>query len=509
MSTPLHMDDDVLYRALSAHDARFDGRFFTGVTSTGIYCRPICRVRTPLRANCRFFELAAQAEHAGFRPCLRCRPELAPRDRHWSTEDATGILVRQAAAWLTAPGCRDQDNSQSAAIAQLAVRLGVSDRHLRRLFESRMGVSPLQFLLTQRLLTAKQMITDTELPMGEIAMSAGFSSVRRFNAAFSGRYGLNPTQLRHGRRDPSSRATSGGVRLAWRPPLNASALLAFFDQRALPGVERVDSKALTLQRTLRLTARGRDHQGWLKVHLDPSENRLTLQVSDGLVPVLPGVIHQVRTAFDLDAAPQAMDALLRVDFPQGDGMRVPGAFDGFELAVRAVLGQQITVSAARTLTKRLVEAFGEPLETPIIGLDRLFPSAQALALADPNMLGQLGIVRQRQAALQALARAAVAGDLLLNDSADPQREIQTLLSLPGVGPWTAQYIAMRALRWPDAWPTGDVALHHALGLSALTPIAARKEAERIAQRWRPWRSYAVIRAWAHPPQTPNHEGSTS
>jgi AraC family transcriptional regulator, regulatory protein of adaptative response / DNA-3-methyladenine glycosylase II len=267
----------------------------------------------------------------------------------------------------------------------------------------------------------------------------------------------------------------------------------------LPGVEQVDPATLTLQRTLRMTAWGRDHCGWLEVRFEPDADRLTLRVSDGLVPVLPGVIARVRAAFDLDALPQAIDGVLHHDFPHCDGMRVPGAFDGFELAVRAVLGQQITVQAARTLTTRLVERFGEALPSGITGLERLFPTPAALAQADPALLGEIGIVRQRQSALQALAQAVLDGSLTLDDRADTEAEISTLLGLPGIGPWTAQYIAMRALRWPDAWPIGDVAIHHALGLGALGAGVAKREAELIARRWQPWRSYAVIRAWTLPP----------
>lgn len=509
MPTPQPLDDDALYRALSTRDARFDGRFFTGVTSTGIYCRPICRVRTPQRANCRFFGHAAQAEQAGFRPCLRCRPELAPRDRHWSTEDAGDILVRQATAWLASPAGWGSEASQPSAVAQLASRLGVSDRHLRRLFEERLGVSPLQYLLTQRLLNAKQLISDTALPMTEVALASGFSSVRRFNAAFSGRYGLNPTQMRRGNRADSPPAGSGAIRLGWRPPYRADALLDFFATRALPGVEAVDAVALTLHRTLRVTARGQDHCGWLEARFEPDADRLILRVSDGLVAVLPGVIARVRAAFDLDALPQAIDNVLHHDFPHCDGMRVPGAFDGFELAVRAVLGQQITVRAARTLTTRLVERFGEPLPSGITGLERLFPTPAALAQADPALLGEIGIVRQRQTALKVLAQAVLDGALTLDDRADTEAEINTLLGLPGIGPWTAQYIAMRALRWPDAWPVGDVAIHHALGLGALGAGVAKREAELIARRWQPWRSYAVIRAWAQPPGHPFSEESVT
>ena len=443
------MDEDALYRALSTRDARFDGRFFTGVTSTGIYCRPVCRVRTPQRGNCRFFEHAAQAEQAGFRPCLRCRPELAPRDRHWSTEDAGDILVRQATAWLDQP---DRGDGTASAVAQLASRLGVSDRHLRRLFEDRLGVSPLQYLLTRRLLSAKQLLADTTLPVADVALMSGFASVRRFNAAFAGRYGMNPTQMRRG---GSTGASSGGsgIRLAWRPPYQAQALIGFMATRALPGIELIDPASLSLRRTLRLSARGSEHRGWLQVQLEPDAGQLVLRVSDGLVPALPWVIARVRAAFDLDADPQAIDAVLHRDFPAGDGLRVPGAFDGFELAVRAILGQQVTVAAARTLADRL-------------------------------------------------ARAVLGGTLTLNDGADPDREIQTLQTLPGIGPWTAHYIAMRALRWPDAWPAGDIAMHHALGLAAPGTPGARKEAEQLSQRWRPWRSYALIRAWSAPPAHP-------
>ncbi|WP_374407781.1 Ada metal-binding domain-containing protein [Hydrogenophaga sp.] len=492
-------DDEALYRALSTRDARFDGRFFTGVTSTGIYCRPICRVRTPRRDNCRFFEHPAQAEQAGFRPCLRCRPELAPRDRHWSTEDAGDILFAQALAWLDTP----TELSQTSAMAQLSARLGVSDRHVRRLFEDRLGVSPLQYLLTRRLLTAKQLLADTDLPVGEVALASGFASIRRFNAAFVARYGMNPTQMRRGGTEPGGPAHSArDIRLAWRPPLQATALMRFFAERALTGTERVELDTLSLWRTLRLSARGQAHTGWLMARLEPEEHRLVLRVSEGLVPALPQVIARVRAVFDLDADPLAIDRALHADFPDGDGLRVPGTFDGFELAVRAILGQQVTVGAARTLAARLVQQIGEPVETPVPGLDRLFPTAEAIARARPSRLGELGIVRQRQQALQSLAQATLDGALALEDGTDPQALIARLQTLPGIGPWTAHYIAMRAARWPDAWPAGDVAMHHALGLTSPGSPAARKEADRLAQGWRPWRSYALIRAWAGTAQRP-------
>ncbi len=496
MNTPQRPDDDARYRALCSHDARFDGRLFVGVTTTGIYCRPVCRVRTPRRENCRFFDHAAQAEQAGFRPCLRCRPELAPALRHWSSEDAASILVQQATRWLDDPQHWNGDDNRSPALARLSARLGVSERHLRRVFEAQLGVPPLQYLLTRKLLSAKQLLADTRLPVAQVAHASGFASLRRFNAAFAGHYGLNPTQMRAGIPTPA-RLGPRPVALSWRPPYDASALLGFLATRQVPGVEHISANpALVLERTARLTHAGLTHSGWFGVRIEPERQRLLLQASDGLQPALPALIWRVRALFDLDADPEPVNAVLHTDFPSGDGLRLPGAFDGFELAVRAVLGQQITVSAARTLVTRLVERLGEALDTGHPHLTRLFPDAEALARVDPQVLGELGIVRQRQTALQAIARAVLDGTLDLSASADPEHCAQVLLALPGIGPWTAQYIAMRALRWPDAWPVGDVALTQALGLPSHRSAKAHRQAEQAAERWRPWRSYAVIRAWA-------------
>ena len=483
-----------------ARDARFDGHFFTAVTSTGIYCRPVCAVRTPRRENCRFFVLAAQAENAGFRPCLRCRPELAPQALVWSVQDASGILVQQAVRLLDAPDLWPAPSAPgegSATVAPLAERLGVSDRHLRRIFEAALGVSPLQYLQTRRLLTAKQLLTDTPMPVTQVALASGFASVRRFNAAFSGHYGLNPTQLRRSGTTAGAQPTST-LRLAWRPPFDVPALLAFFERRQFHGVEWVLPEETTLRRTVRLpascTGLPGETTGWFSARFDGAQHQVLLQTSDSLYPVLPLVIRRVRAMLDLDADPAAINAVLHPHFPQGDGLRVPGAFDGFELAVRAVLGQQITVAAARTLGQRLVERLGEPIETPWPGLNRLFPTAATLAAADGDTLGQLGIVRQRQAAIVALARAVDGGTLALHAGADVASTTAALCALPGIGDWTAQYIAMRVLRWPDAFPAGDVALHKALGVQGhKNPARAASEA---SQSWRPWRSYAVLRAWA-------------
>ena len=491
---PLPAPDDSRYLALCSRDARFDGQFFTGVTSTGIYCRPVCAVRTPRREHCRFFTLAAQAESAGFRPCLRCRPEVAPQALAWSVQDASSILVQQALRLIDTP--QAWDTPEGLGVARLAQRLGVSDRHLRRIFEAALGVSPLQYLQTRRLLLAKQLLTDTRLPVTQVALSSGFGSVRRFNAAFATHYGLNPSQLRRAGAPaaPGDAGLCGSIRLAYRPPLDVPALLAFFAQRQFNGVECADPANGTLRRTVRLQAGSRELTGWMAARFDTARHQVWLQTSEHLAPALAQVIARVRAMLDLDADPAAIHAVLGAAFPGTEGLRVPGAFDGFELAVRAVLGQQITVAAARTLGQRLVERLGEPVATPWPDLQRLFPSPATLAQAEGEVLGQLGIVRQRQAAIVALARAVDSGQLALHPGADVAATTQALCQLPGIGDWTAQYIALRGLRWPDAFPAGDVALQKALGVQG-QPQPARA-ATALAQAWRPWRGYAVLRAWA-------------
>ena len=508
-ATPTALDDS-RYLAMKARDARFDGRFFTGVTSTGIYCRPVCKVRAPKRENCRFFPLAAQAEQAGFRPCLRCRPELAPGcDRlglsadatscAWSVQESSAILAQQAARLLDAPHTW---SGGQISMAALATRLGVSERHVRRIFEAHWGVSPLQYWQTRRLLTAKQLLTDTTLTVSDVALQSGFASVRRFNAAFIEHYRLQPLALRkaagtkptHGK--TPAPALSGGLRLraAYRPPYDVTAMLQFFATRQIAGLEVVDVSRRTLARTLRVTQGGQSLSGWVEATFAPNEPVVQFVISASLGPALPAVLVALRALLDLDADPQAINTVLLPDFPGTEGLRLPGTVDGFELAVRAVLGQQVTVAAARTLATRLVARYGTPLDCPITGLQWHFPTPEALVNASADDLGQLGIVKQRQRAIQSLAMAVSQGQLALHPAADVPATLAALQALPGFGPWTANYIAMRALRWPDAFPAGDVALHKALGVQdAQQPAVA---AEAASQRWRPWRSYAVLRAWA-------------
>ena len=490
MSSPATaLDADACYRAVAAHDARFDGAFFIGVTSTGIYCRPVCRVKTPRRENCRFFAHASQAEGAGFRPCLRCRPELAPQTLAWSAQDASALLAQHAARLLDSP---DAWGDEVPSVAGLAARLGVSDRHLRRVFEAELGVSPMDWLQTRRLLAAKQLLADTRLPVAQVALAAGFASLRRFNAAFAAQYRMSPTALR---RDGSEAKPGDGiaVTLGYRPPYDVREMLQFLQQRGIAGVEQIDVAAHTVARTLRLDD---DTCGWIACRFEPEQHRVQVRVAESLAPQLPRVIARVRAWLDLDADPAAIHAVLGADFPALAGLRVPGTLDGFELAVRAVLGQQVTVAAARTLTTRLVERFGTPLATPIDGLTRLFPTPATLAAASGDELGQLGLVRQRQAAIHALAQAVSSGQISLHAGADVAATMDALKALPGIGAWTADYIALRALRWPDAFPSGDMALQKALAPEGQRLTA--RAAESRAERWRPWRAYAVIRAWHSP-----------
>jgi len=485
----MDLDPDAAYLALKARDARFDGRLFVGVTSTGVYCRPVCRVRTPRRENCRFFGSRALAEAAAFRPCMKCRPEIAPGLSH---TDSSRALADSAARLIE----HAVHGGAGLPLPVLAARLGVTDRHLRRIFQATHGVSPHAYLSTQRLLLAKQLLTDTTLPVTQVALASGFDSLRRFNAAFALRYRFNPTQLR--REGSAGTRAETPLRLAYRPPYDLPALLGFFERRQLQGVEQVEG--LRLRRTVGWRHQGQPLHGWLEVRFEPARHEVHVSTSPNLAPVLGAVLQRVRQALDLDADPALVDPVMaRLPLPPRPGARLPGAWDGFETAVRVVLGQQVTVKAARTLVQRVVNRFGTPVDTPFAALTHVFPDAQTLAAADPEHIGTLGIVRQRVKALQALAAAVAQGDIVLHRAAPLEATLDALRALPGIGEWTAQVIAMRALAWPDAWPAGDIGLMNALG--SCNPGAPRhlgREARHIttlAEAWRPWRAYAVMRLW--------------
>jgi AraC family transcriptional regulator of adaptative response / DNA-3-methyladenine glycosylase II len=491
------LDVDAAYLALRTRDARFDGRLFVGVTSTGIYCRPVCRVRVPKRENCRFFDTRAQAEAAAFRPCMKCRPEIAPGLSHTDSSrtlaDAAARLVEHAV-----------HSGEPIALPALAARLGVTDRHLRRIFQAVHGVAPLDYITTQRLLLAKQLLTDTAQPITQVALASGFGSLRRFNAAFAERYRFNPTQLRRersaagvepgtqGRAAAAAAAAEPALRLAYRPPYDIEAVLGFFARREVRGVEQVDLGTLTMRRTVAFSHQGTCLAGWLETRFVPDRHEVHLRTSASLAPLLGAVLHRVRQGLDLDADPAQIDPVMAMlPLPARPGARLPAGLDGFETGLRVILGQQVTVKAARTLIQRVVDRYGEPLQTPFPALTHLFPSAEAIAAADPETIGKLGIVRQRVKALQALAAAVASGAIELQRNAPLQATLDALRALPGIGDWTAQLIAMRALAWPDAWPASDIGLMNALGSRDPKVITAQAEA------WRPWRAYAVLQLWHH------------
>ena len=479
------MEPDAAYLALCARDARFDGRLFVGVTSTGVYCRPVCRVRTPRRENCRFFDTRAQAEAAAFRPCMKCRPEIAPGLSHM---DSSRALADTAARWIE----HAVHSGESTALPTLARRLGVTDRHLRRIFQAAHGVAPRDYLATQRLLLAKQLLTDTVQPVTQVALASGYTSLRRFNAAFVERYRLNPTQLR--RSGPAAPADAP-LRLAYRPPYDVAQVLSFFERRVVTDME--DVQGLEIRRTLGWLHQGQALAGWLSMRFVPDRHEVHVHTSPNLAPVLGAVMQRVRQALDLDADPDRIDPVLAtLPVPGMPGTRLPGTLDGFEVAVRVILGQQVTVKAAQTLVQRVADRFGTPVDTPWPKLNRVFPDAATLAGADPEVVGRLGIVRQRVRAIQALAQAVVDGRLQLHRSAPLQSTLDTLRALPGVGEWTTQVIAMRALAWPDAWPASDIGLMNALGSRDPKQITA------LGEVWRPWRAYAVMRLWHHLETTP-------
>ena len=476
---------EACYEAFRSKDARFDGRFFGGVSSTGIYCRPICRAKLPKYENMTFFATAAEAEQAGYRPCMLCRPELAPGN---SIMDASSALAQRAARLL------DESCGSGQSLELQAKRLGCTDRHLRRVFEQEYHVTPVQYLQTRRLLMAKNLLTDTNLPVLEVAMAAGFGSVRRMNDLFQKHYRLSPTDLRKsaGRTQKQEIA----VNLDYRPPYRWAEILKFLAARAIPGVEAVLDGCYA--RTVSLRDRnGTPCRGWFQVgHLE-AKHRLRVTLSESLVPVLPQLLYRVRRLFDLDCNPDLIyETLQRMNELRPGlcvpGTRVPGCFDAFETSVRAILGQQIMVKAASTLAGRLAERFGAPVKTGIEGLTRTFPGAEdILALGDgiQEQLGVLGVISARSGSIRALAEDLTSGAIDLSLSADPEQEMEKLQSLRGIGGWTAQYIAMRTMGWPDAFLDTDVGVRH-----ALTGYSARELLE-LAEQWRPWRSYATVNLW--------------
>ncbi|MEJ1976204.1 MAG: AlkA N-terminal domain-containing protein [Acetobacteraceae bacterium] len=496
------LDRDICYRALMTRDARFDGQFFTCVRTTGIYCRPICPARQPNLENVIFLPSAAAAQEAGFRPCLRCRPETSPDIAAWH---GTSSTVSRAVA-LIAAGALNEDD-----VDGLAGRLGMGERQLRRLFQKHLGASPKAVAQTRRVLFAKQLLTDTRLSMADVALASGFGSLRRFNDTFRTLYARPPSSLRRAGAASAAVGSAITLTLPYKPPYDWAAMVGFLAARAIPGVEQVEPGLYA-----RTIAIGGAH-GTLAVRpAGPREaaNALVATIRFPVITALPAIVERIRQIFDLRADPAVIAAHLSVDphlarlVAARPGLRVPGAWDGFELAVRGILGQQITVRAATGLAGKLVAAYGTPLspaqggDAP--GLRAVFPAPEQLAGA--NLAATLGMPGARAAALGSLAAAAAASPRLFEPNQGLEEAVARLKALPGIGEWTAQYIAMRAMREPDAFPAADIGLLRALATPAGRPTPAQLLARAAA--WRPWRAYAALHLWmsdapASPMEKPN------
>ena len=464
-------------RARLSRDPRFDGKFFIGVTNSGVYCRSICPAPTAKEKNCRYFPTAAAAAEAGFRPCLRCRPECSPGTPAWQ---GTSNTVARALRLIGESGLED------GGVEVLAERLGVGSRHLRRLFLRHLGATPMAVANTRRLHFAKKLIDETRLPMGQVALSAGFGCVRRFNAAIRATYRRTPTQIRQiARQKLSQPEDQYEFQLRYRPPYHWQGMLAFLALRATPGVEVVESGRY--RRSIWING----HAGWFEVSPDEPHSALTARIQIGDPQSLFAIVERVRAMFDLNADWMAIARTMRSDPALGKrlaaepGLRVPGCWNGFELAVRAILGQQISVKGATTLAGRIVKLFGKPFDGGA-GLTHLFPTAEALADAD---LTRAGLTRARAATISTLARTVCKRQISFEGILDVEAFLARLCEVPGIGAWTAQYIAMRALGEPDAFPAGDIALLRAMN------VATARELERRAEAWRPWRAYAVMYLW--------------
>jgi AraC family transcriptional regulator of adaptative response / DNA-3-methyladenine glycosylase II len=476
---------DICQRAVRARDARFDGIFFVGITTTMVYCRPVCPARVSYPDRRRFFDSAASAERAGYRPCLRCRPELAPGR---ALMDAVPRLARLAAQRIGAGALNGH------SVADLAGELGVSERHLRRALERELGVSPAELARTHRLLLAKRLLAETSLPVTRIAFASGFQSLRRFNSVFRERYRLSPSALR--RAAPSTATLSARpagdfvtLTLAYRPPLDWGLLTALLARDAMPGVIMVEEGRYG--RTVHLAGRS----GVVLAEQVAAKAQLKVDVSLSLIPVLMPLLARLRHLFDLDAEPAMVDAHLEQNglaplVRRRPGVRIPGALDGFEVALRSLLvdGRR-SVQAADGLLGRLVGSLGEEIETGIASLTRLAPTPARVVEAGPAGLAALGVPRRGAETLVAVARALAGGSIRLEPGRDVGATHRALTEIGGVGERLATMIVMRALYWPDAFPASDPALQRAAGASSRSALRA------MAERWRPWRAYAAQHLW--------------
>jgi AraC family transcriptional regulator of adaptative response / DNA-3-methyladenine glycosylase II len=481
----MNLDRNICYLAARSRDARFDGKFFIAVVTTGVYCRPICPAPTPRLENVRFVACAAAAEEAGFRPCLRCRPETSPGTPAWLGASAT---VSRALR-LISEGALDD-----ASVEDLAERLGIGERHMRRLFIEHLGASPVAVAQTRRTHFAKKLIDETALPISEVAYSSGFASLRRFNDAFRKAYGRSPSDWRKSKvkTNGSSGESRLSLKLSYRAPFDWLSLVRFLRARAIPGVESIDDSAY--RRTVRIG----EAAGIIEVRPVDGQRYLLLSIPAELSRSLALIAERVRRLFDLKADPAEISGHLAsapgltAAVEAYPGLRVPGTWDAFEIGVRAILGQQVSVMAATTLSGRLVEAYGTALSgAGQKGLQWLFPGPERLSRAS---LSKVGLPSKRADAIRQFARAVHRGDVALTSSSGLEATIESLIALPGIGPWTAHYIAMRALGEPDAFPSSDLILRRAAADMRGQTISEAELLER-AESWRPWRAYAALYLW--------------
>lgn len=478
------LNTDELEEARQSRDARFDGRFFVGVLTTGIYCRPVCPVKTPLKKNVQLYPTAAAAAAAGFRPCLRCRPESSPGTPAWS---GSSWKVSKALQFI------DQGYLDDNSVDQLAGELDIGSRQLSRLFQDFIGASPVEVAQTRRLHFAKKLIDETELPLSQVCFAAGFGSVRRFNAVFVKTYGKTPKEMKESTKKARPQAAKPiELALSYRPPFDWKAMLAFLAYRHIPGVEHVTNYSYA--RTISIN--GID--GDFEVLFVEGTNQLKAKINFPDTKLLCQIVDRIKTIFDLRADSETIERQLSRDSVMNSivqnhrGLRVPGCWDGFEVAIRAVLGQQVTVKAATTLVGRVADKFGDEYCCENASLNRVFPSAEVLADAD---LSNMGIVNQRIEAIKEIGRRVVSDELLISSASATEEFVKRICEIKGIGEWTALYIAMRALSDPDAFPYSDLILCRAATQpgNRLTAKALLK----LSEGWKPWRAYAVIFLWAH------------
>ncbi|MDQ3170589.1 MAG: helix-turn-helix domain-containing protein [Acidobacteriota bacterium] len=479
------IDAAACYRALSSRDPRFDGRFFTGVTTTGVYCRPICPARTPARTNVRFFLCAAAAEADGFRPCRRCRPDTAPGTPAWQGAPVTVARGLR----LIRDGVLDEQG-----IDAFAARLGLGARQVRRLFETHVGATPSDIARLRRVHFARALLDDPSLRLADIAFAAGFQSVRQFNHAFRQTFKAAPRTLRGRGAAAASTGDTIEMRLSFRPPFDFGWLAGLLRGRAAPGVEQVDGGEY------RRTVAFGDASGWIAVRrYDGRTGRpdaLVITVSAGLGAQLMRVASGVRRVFDLDADPATIGRALSTERSMAalvkarPGLRIPGAWHPWEIALRAIVGQQVSVEAATTIVGRIVARAGAPIATPHAALTRLFPDPAAVAAAD---LSNIGMPGKRTDTVKRFASGLADGSIRLEITGTYEETVRSLCTITGIGPWTAEYIALRALGEPDAFPAGDLGLRKAMGHGA---PAAERDVAAAAEAWRPWRGYAAMYLWS-------------